>query len=121
MSKIEQLFPFMEEEDLKNLAMKIIHQEVDGIQLTALFPFLSKKDLDEVIQILIDQKDGFHLKRSLPFMSEETMNHVLEAVRNGDIEGLTETHFYPFLSKDTLKNLFDAYVQEASVKEKKDA
>ncbi|HKL47881.1 MAG TPA: hypothetical protein VJ878_04350 [Candidatus Izemoplasmatales bacterium] len=117
MSKLEGLYPFMAAEKLKALALKIMDREVEGIKLYTLFPFLEKKDLNEVIRTLIETKDGFNLKRAIPFMTSDMMDEVFEVVQKGGIEALSEEHFYPFLSKDKLKSLFETYVEEASIKE----
>ena len=104
----------MEAEDLNELAKKIINNEVEGVHLQGLFPFLKKSDFEEIIGILIQKKDGKNLKYAIPFMSEETVNQLLVAIRNNEIDHISEEDLYPFLSKETIKELFETYLKEAS-------
>jgi hypothetical protein len=121
MSKIDQLLPFMEGEDLKDLAMKIARKEIEGVKLHKMYPFLGEKDLNEVIDLLIENKDASNLKKAIPFMTNEKMDQLFEAVQKNEIEDLPEHYFYPFLSKDKIKSLFETYVDELKNQEPKES
>ena len=112
MSKITHLLPFMEAEELKELAIKIINKEVNGVKLHMLYPFISHSDLDELVDLMIEKDQGKELQLTLPFLSNEKLASLLEAVRDGRVHGLSEHMFYPFLSREKIKDLFYQYVDE---------
>ena len=112
MSKITHLLPFMEVEELKELAIKIINKEVKGVKLHMLYPFLSRNDLNELVDLMIEKDQGKDLQLTLPFLSKEKLTALLEAVRDGRVSGLSEHMFYPFLGRDEIKDLFYQYVDE---------
>jgi len=111
--KLMALLPFMDEEEIKELATKIINGEVKGISLVVLFPFLSREDFDEIVQQLIEQKDFKQLYGALPFLSKTTLNNLYTLVKDGKLEGFKEEALLPFLGKDQLKGLFDELVKDA--------
>ena len=111
--KLENMMPFLESEDIKELAIKIINEEVKGIKLLKVFPFLSEKDLDEIINLLIEKGAGKELTYALPFVSKETLSRIYEGVKAGEITNIKEYSFYPFLGKEKIKEMFDMLVKEA--------
>ncbi len=113
MNKLKYLFPFMESEELKELAIKIINEEVKGVKLRMLFPFLRNKDLNDIVDLLIEKNDGRNLSYAIPFVSHERLQAIYKAVREGKITNIKESHLYPFLDKDQLKEIFNDLVKEA--------
>lgn len=116
MTKLSSLIPFMEEKDLKELALKIINGEVEGVKLSILMPFLNEEDLDEIVDLLIEKKRGKDLRYVVPFVSEETISKIQEASKSGEIEGFDDTYLLPFLGKRQLKNMFDDIVERTTKK-----
>ena len=112
MSKLSNLLPFLDNGDIKELAMKIINKEVKGVNIAIVFPFLNNEDLNSIVDQLIEQNDGKHLKYALPFVSRKKIGEIYEAVKDGKIEGFKETYLYPFLDQDKLKEMFDQYVKD---------
>ena len=114
MSKLTHILPFMESEELKELALKIVNEEVKGVKLLHLFPFLSNEDLDEVVELLIEKGQGKQLTYVLPFVSKKTLNKIYEGIQEGKITGVKEQVMYPFLGKDKLKSMFNNLVEKAT-------
>lgn len=114
MKKLVRILPFMDNEEIKELAYQVINEEVKGVKLILLFPFLTNTDLDEVVDLLIEKKDGKKLQHAVPFASRETVDKIYKAVQAGEIKGLKETFLFPFLGKDQLKSMFKVFVEQAS-------
>lgn len=113
MKKLIHILPFMESNEIKELAMKIINKEVKGVKILLLYPFLSGKDLDEIVDLMLEKKMGKELSTAIPFLSKESLNKIYEGVQAGEITGINETTFLPFLGKEKLKEMFDKLVKEA--------
>lgn len=113
MNKLVRLLPFMGKDELKDLAMKIINGEVQGVSLSMLFPFLHGEYLTEIADLLIEKKDVKNLRKVIPFARKETVQKIYDGVKDGTLEGFDETYLYPFLGRDMLKGLFDKLVKEA--------
>ncbi len=114
MDKLYRILPFIEDEEVKELAIKIINEEIKGVKLHAVFPFLAKEDLDQIIDMLIEKGKSKELKYALPFMSQESLIKLYEKVKTGEITGLDENYFFPFLGKDKLKQIFDDMIKSAA-------
>lgn len=114
MSKIMQILPFLDDGDLKELAIKIINEEVTGVKLMMVFPFLSSNDLDELVDLMIEKNLGKQLTYVLPFASKETVKKISKGIKDGTIKGVRETSLYPFLDRDELKARFEDLVKEAA-------
>ncbi len=113
MKKLLHILPFMEKEELKDLAYKIMNKEVQGIRLYIVFPFLEREDFDEILDVLIEKNDSENLERAIPFASKSKIDLIQQAIVDGKITEINETRLYPFLSKDKLKEMFDKIIQEA--------
>lgn len=111
--KLIQLLPFMENEEIKELALQVINKEVEGIKLVVIYPFLSSEDLDEIVDILIERKDTRNLRYALPFISKEKVEAIYEAVKAGNLEDMKETYFLPFLGKSTIKKMVKDIIRQA--------
>jgi hypothetical protein len=116
MSKLAKLLPFLDNGDIKELAMKIINKEVEGVKLMMVFPFLDSEDLSQIIDLLIEKKDVKNLRYSVPFASRKKIDEIYNAVKDGKLEGFNESFLYPFLGQEKLKEMFDQYVKEAAEK-----
>ena len=114
MNKLVRLLPFMDGQELKDLAMKIINGEVKGVNLSVLFPFLRSSDLTEISELLLEKKDVRNLKRLVPFARQETIEKIYQQVKGGNLEGFNEVYLYPFLGKDMIKSMFNDLVKEAA-------
>lgn len=111
--KVSTLLPFMDSEDLKELANKILNKEVKGVSIVLLYPFLSNKDFDEVFDILIEKGTKKQLYGVLPFLSQEQIGDLYEKVQKGEVEGFKAEAMIPFLSTEKIKEIFDEVVKNA--------
>lgn len=118
--KIIQLLPFMENEEVKELALEIINGEVTGVKLVVLFPFLRSEDLDEIVDILIEKKQTKSLQMAIPFVSSKKVEAIYEQVKAGNLEGMKETYFLPFLGKSTIKSMIKDIIKQAKESAKDD-
>ena len=111
--KLTHILPFMETEELKELAIKVVNEEVKGVKLMTLFPFLSRESLDEIVELLIQKGKGREITSILPFASKKSVKRILEGIKDGSITGVKENFLYPFLGEEELKEMFDVLVKQA--------
>ncbi|QMS85731.1 hypothetical protein [Candidatus Xianfuyuplasma coldseepsis] len=111
--KLMALLPFMDKEEIKEFANKIVSGEVKGISLAVVYPFLGRDNLDELVQELIKQGRNKDIYAALPFLSKSALNTLYENVKSGKIEGFKQEVLLPFLGKDKIKEMFDDLVQKA--------
>ncbi len=116
--KLISLLPFMENEEIKELALQILSGEVTGVKLVVLFPFLSSEGLDEVVDILIEKKQVKQLMTALPFISRDKVNELYDLCKSGELEDCNEMMFLPFLGKSKIKAMIKVIIKEAKEKAK---
>jgi ribosomal protein L17 len=110
--KLAALLPFMDNEELTKLAHDIIEGKNDSINLTIVFPFLKKAELDGIVDQMIEKGKTKELYSALPFISKETLKKIHDAYKQGKLENFKEEALLPFLDKDTIKSLFDDLVNK---------
>lgn len=120
MKNLVTLLPFMDSQEIKELAIKVVTGETKGIKLVILFPFLRRQDLDEVIDLCIEQGQAKHVNYALPFASRETVKKIYEGIKSGKLKGINEHMLFPFLDQDLRKSIFDDLVQKAHENAKDD-
>ncbi len=108
------MLPFMEQEDLKELAYQVINDEVKGVKLVVLFPFLDQKTLDEIVDKLIEKGNSRELQRAIPFISESKIEKIQEAIKNGKLPDFKEEYLLPFLGHDKIKEMFKDMIKKAT-------
>lgn len=136
---IANMLPFLESEDLYELAQEILNGNVD-MNIVALLPFMDTDDVDKICNDLannpewaakvnfvelcpfaseeyIDKlfesqaKQGKIDKATLPFVSDKALhNLVLLYIDNPDLD-LDLNELYPFLDSDDISLLFKAYLK----------
>lgn len=112
--KLLKILPFMESQEIKDLAIQIINGESKGIKLVLCYPFLNREDLDEVIELCIEKGQSKDVNLALPFASKETIKKIYEGIKSGSLKGISEHMLFPFLSKEQRKSVFDDLVKEAA-------
>ena len=98
--------PFMNKDELKELAYQAINNEIEGLNIIVLYPFLDYKTLDEIVDKLIETNNSKALKEAVPFVSKSAINKIYDAVQNGTIKEFKEEFLLPFLGKDRIKEMF---------------
>ena len=111
--KLITLLPFMESEEIKDLAEKIIKKEVKGISLVVLYPFLDRNDLKIIFDLVLAEGNKKYLYSAIPFLSSKDIDKLHQEVKAGNIKGFREEVLIPFLSKDSVKDLFHDLVAQA--------
>ena len=111
--KYTQLLPFMEKEELKKIAQEIIKGELEGVKLEALFPFLGRDNLNDIVDQLIEKKETETLQRAIPFVSRERVLDIYRASEKGELPGFDSAKCIPFLSSDMIKEIFRELVKKA--------
>jgi hypothetical protein len=109
--KPTHLLPFMSNEDLKELAQSIVAGDTEGVPLAMVYPFLDRDDLDRIVEEAATAGRHKDVYSALPFLSKEAVQRLHERVASGELEGLKEEAFLPFLGKDKIKELFNRYVK----------
>jgi len=108
------MLPFMEQEDLKELAYQVINKEVKGVKLFVLFPFLDKETLDEIVNKLIESGNSRDLQRAIPFISKSKIDEIQEAIQNGKLPDFKEEFLLPFLGHAKIKEMFKEMIKKAT-------
>lgn len=111
--KLFTLLPFMDEEEIKELATKIITKEVKGVPLVTLYPFLNREDLEEIFEQLLKEGNTKQLYSALPFLSRKSINKFYDRVKAGEVKDFKESALLPFLDKSKIKELFNDLVKKA--------
>lgn len=111
--KATHLLPFMSNEDLNELAESIISGDTKGVPLAMVYPFLDRDDLDRLVEQAASQGRTKDVVSALPFLSKEAVQRLHERVASGELEGVREEAFLPFLGKAKIKELFKQYVKQA--------
>ncbi len=116
----KQLLPFMEKEELKEIALQVLNGELKGVKIEALFPFLGKDDLNEIVDKLIEKKEVKVLSRALPFVGQEKVEAIYQSAIDGNLPGFEVERCMPFLGSDRIKEIFKELVKNAAEEDDED-
>ena len=111
--KYTHLLPFMDKEELKEIAEQVLNGELKGVKIESLFPFLGKRNLGEIVDLLIEKKEVKTLKRALPFVGKEKVEAIYESASKGELPGFDVESCIPFLDSDRIKEIFRELVKNA--------
>lgn len=111
--KLMHVLPFMDSEEIKELADQIIAGEVKNVSLTMVYPFLKSEHIEELIEKMNDKSSYKQIYTALPFLSKKAVNRLYERVQNGELEGFKEEALIPFLGKSNIKDIFNKLIKEA--------
>jgi len=106
-----QLLPFMDREELKQIAEEIIKGELKNVKLVTLFPFLGRENLHEIVDLLIEKKDVETLHKAIPFISRDKVLEIYKAAEKGDLPQFDTSKCIPFLGSDKIKEIFRELVK----------
>lgn len=104
---LETLFPFMDEDDLAKLTKKMIESKVK-IDYTAIAPFMDESDVYALAMDALKREVEFSLAELLPFMDEDDVDKICEQIINNPDKNynITLEELYPFASEDAVDKLF---------------
>lgn len=111
--KLMHVLPFMDSEEIKELADQILAGEVTNVSLTMVYPFLTSEYIEELIEKMTEERSYKQIYTALPFISKQAVNRLYERVQNGELKGFKEEALIPFLGKSNLKAIFKELIKKA--------
>lgn len=108
---IVTLLPFMDTEDVDKICADLANNPewAEKVNLTAFYPFASTEYLDKLFES--QAKQGNIDNSALPFVSDKALhNLVLLYIDNPDLD-IDLDALYPFLDSDDISLLFKAYLK----------
>lgn len=108
---IENILPFMDEEEVDKLCQRLAEepQLQEKLDPRAIYPFASEEYIDKLFLSQVSQ--GKVDTEALPFVSEECLHElVLQFADNPDLDIDFDT-VYPFLDSDDISLLFRMYLK----------
>jgi hypothetical protein len=115
--KLAALLPFMDQEEIDELADKIVAGEVENVELAMVYPFIGQEKLESLVNRMIDNKTFRHVYSALPFLSKKRVGELYERVQKDKIEGFQEAALLPFLGKDKIKEIFNQMMAGSTTSE----
>ncbi len=112
--KYTQLLPFMDEQELMDVATEIISGNIKNIRIEKLYPFLKSEDLNNLVDKLIEAKEVSSLHSVLPFISKEKVFVIYRAAEQGQLEGFDQSSCLPFLDSSMVKEIFRDLIKKAN-------
>jgi hypothetical protein len=106
--KLKLLLPFLEEEELQQLAEKIAASpdgEYEGIRAVELLPFLEEEDVDRLL--LSSYEHGAKLTNFYPFASEKGLSALLDEVLKREDYAFDIRTLLPFLSEEDIQRMMN--------------
>ncbi len=111
---IAKMLPFLESEDLYELAQEILNGNVD-MDIVALFPFMDEEDIDKICVDLANNPEWaakVNMVALYPFASDEYVDKLLEAQAK---QGKIDKAILPFVSVDGLHSLVLMYIDNPTL------
>ena len=99
---LEEIAPFLRQETMEKLLERATIDDLDVI--TEIAPFLSKAALDNIVRRCVESGNVDSIEELAPFLSKETLDAVVDAVIAGNVDLYLE-ELYPFMSKENLRKL----------------
>ena len=110
---IKIMLPFLDEDDLEELANKILDSEENefkGVTICEVLPFLDDDVVDKMFfKAILNNKDYI---KFLPFESEEALHTLVVKYFNGEIKNIDIDKIYPFLNEDDIKYIFRKFMEK---------
>lgn len=106
------MLPFLEEEEVNELAKRIMESENGkwkGVQMEAVLPFLDSGIVDELCRKCMEK--GRDYTEFLPFLSEEGMHEIVTDVIEGKL-AIELDAMYPFMDEKEIKRVFYFYLEK---------
>lgn len=103
----KRYLPFLEEEDVSKIAVKVVENggEYQGLTLANLLPFLDDDEIDDLfLQAL--KKGDIHISEMAPFVSEEALHKAVMMFVQGEIDEHSIDAIYPYLEDEDIHVLF---------------
>lgn len=107
------LLPFMDEEDVDKICADLAEhpEHCNKIELAAMYPFASEEYVDKLF--LSQAKKGKVDETALPFVSDECLHELIVQYSNNPDMELNADVLYPFLESEDISLLFKTYLKRA--------
>ena len=106
--KILEILPFLDENYLMELAVKIISNDskYDKLQLKDLVCFMNPSNIDKIFFSLLTNKDERY-KEIIPFISNGALSKITHLYIDRRCKFIDMNTIYPFLSNEDIKLVFE--------------
>lgn len=88
------------------------------MKILNMLPFLDKKEIDLLIDEVLEKKIELKLVHVLPYADEKKLDEVIDRALNDDSVLVYVSHLLPFLNQRQMNILYEAY-QEGYIKSEK--
>ncbi|MGI6782533.1 MAG: hypothetical protein ACOX56_06970 [Acholeplasmataceae bacterium] len=102
------LLPFLDDEELDEIADMIIndHEDLRGLKLATIFPFLSEEKCDAIFLAKMTSLNQNEISSIVPFVSQKTLSSLVDQYIAGNLTKVNMNVIYPFLDKEDIKRIF---------------
>ena len=106
--KILEMLPFLDEDSLMELVVKIINdnQEFKDLPLNRIVCFMNPSNIDKIFFSLLTNKDERY-KEIIPFISNGALSKITHLYIDGRCKFIDMNAIYPFLSNEDIKLVFE--------------
>lgn len=107
-ARLSSILPFLDQKELSELVEMILndHQNLQDVELAAIFPFLEKEDCDKIFLAKMNTLKKRDLIGLIPFVSSKTLSKLVDEYINGNLTNINIDAIYPFLDQVDIKRVF---------------
>ncbi len=112
--KLVKMMPFLDQESKDDFVQQLVSGEIklENRECVALYPFLSKENLNALIKAHIEGTLNVSVVAMMPFLDEGSINDVSQAVVDGKIQDIDMDMLLPFLPHEAIRKLFEAELRK---------
>lgn len=102
------LLPFLDDEELDEIAKMIIdnHEDLKGLKLSTIFPFLKEEQCDAIFNAKMSSLSQSEISSIIPFVSKKVLSKLVDEYLAGRLPKVNMNALYPFLDKEDIKRIF---------------
>ena len=112
--KLAKMLPYMEEEEIHEIAEKVLAGEEDfkELDIASLMPFMSQEDCGVLFEKSLEANDkepgvdGKLYLKCVPYVGEEVLSKLVDRYVEGGFENIRMDNIYPYLSSADVKRIF---------------
>lgn len=114
-SQLSALFPYLDDEDLHEIASSILNEGEDSkyknLDLEELAPYLDDEDIEMLFLKSISEGDGRIDPVVLaPYVSEKHLSIFVDSYLKGEYQNVDIDEIYPYLNSKDIKRVFQYYL-----------
>lgn len=104
--RLIKILPFLSKQDLSEMIDRIIDGAFDlPISDKLLYPFADQKDRDRLFLHKLSNQAS--IANLIPFVSRAALSQAVDMIIDGQLDLTVMDKYYPFLSKEDVKRLFE--------------